>query len=108
MLFSFKNRVDRLFEFLEDKIGQNEVVWGSKTNYQIELLEYYDIMNIHYHNLHLQHQIDPNDLAPDYETIESTNLITKIKTAETKARIVESKQYELNMTMKVGWNENKY
>lgn len=72
------------------------------------MLEYYDILDVHYHNLHLEKKIDVNDLVPDYETIESTSLANKVRVAETKVKIVESKQYELNMTMKIGWEQNKY
>ena len=108
IMFNYKNRIDRLFSTLQDKIGQNSLVWRGKTLYQIELLEYYDILDVHYHNLHLEKKIDVNDLVPDYETIESTSLANKVRVAETKVKIVESKQYELNMTMKIGWEQNKY
>lgn len=107
ILFNYKNRIDRLFSILEDKIGQNPLVWRGKALYDIELLEYYDILDVHYHNLHLEKKVDINDLVPDYETIESTSLATKIRVAETRAKIVEHKQCELNMTMKIGWDQNK-
>jgi hypothetical protein len=107
-IFSFKNRIDRLFAYLTEAIGQNEIVWRSCTEYAIEMLEYYDILDVHYHNLHIANKLDPNDLVLGYETIQSTSLNTKIKVAETRAGIVECKQTELNMAMRIGWDQNKY
>jgi len=52
-----------------EQIGQNELVWRSCTNYQIELLEYFNVLEVHYHNLHIEHKLDQNDLVPGYETI---------------------------------------
>lgn len=37
-LFSFKNRIDRLFQILGELIGENPLVWRSATNYAIEML----------------------------------------------------------------------
>ena len=65
------------------------------------------MMQVHYHNLHVSNKIDPNDLLDGYETLESTALMTKASEAVTKRAIVEAKQSELNMRMKVGWHESK-
>ena len=68
-LHTFKSRIDRLYIYMVEQIGQNELVWRSCTNYQIELLEYYNVLEVHYHNLHIEQKLDPNDLVPGYETI---------------------------------------
>lgn len=83
------------------------MVWRTKTAYLIELLEYYDILDVHYHNQHIEKKLNPNDIVPGYETIEQTALTTKTNVYHTKELIVEAKQNELNMAMRVGWNENK-
>ncbi len=64
ILFNFKNRIDRLFNLFQETIGQVPLVWRVKTKYLIELLQYYEILDVHYHNLHIQNKIDPNDLVP--------------------------------------------
>ena len=69
ILFNFRNRINRLFDSLEQMIGQNPLVWWGRSLFEIEILEYIDVMNVHYHNLHVTHKIDPNDLVPGYETL---------------------------------------
>lgn len=64
-------------------------------------------MSVHYHNLHVTHKLDPNDLIPGYETLGQTQLTTEKELAQTRANIVSYKQNELNMTMRVGWHDNK-
>lgn len=63
---------------------------------------------MHYHNLHIKKELDVNDLVPEYETIQATTLNTELRVTQTRSNIVEFKQTELNMRMKVGWDENKY
>lgn len=64
-------------------------------------------MSVHYHNLHVTHKLDPNDLVPGYETLQQTQLTTQNELIQTRANIVNYKQNELNMTMRVGWHDNK-
>ena len=33
VLFAYKNRIDRLFAFFNERIGENELVWRGWTNY---------------------------------------------------------------------------
>lgn len=33
VVYNFKRRIDRLFEFMEQNIGQNPIVWEGKTSY---------------------------------------------------------------------------
>lgn len=108
LVFNYKNRIDRLFALLEETVGQNELIWAGKTMYQVQLLEYYRSIGEHYAALHLDNAMDPNDLIPGYETTDSTSASSTAGETETKAGIVESKQCELNMTMRVGWDSNKY
>lgn len=64
-------------------------------------------MSVHYHNLHVSLKLDPNDLVPGYETLQETQLTTQSELLLTRANIVNYKQNELNMTMRVGWHDNK-
>lgn len=58
----------------------------------------------HYTKLHLASTLDVNDLVPGYETLESTEVTTLNELIKTKESIIAYKQYELNMTMRVGWH----
>lgn len=60
-------------------------------------------MGQHYHHLHSTNTLNPNDIVPGFETLESTVATVAAELANTKANIVAYKQCELNMTMKVGW-----
>jgi hypothetical protein len=66
IIFNFRNRINRLFDSLSALIGQNPLVWRGRSLFEIEILEYIEVMNVHYHNLHVTHQLDPNDLVPGY------------------------------------------
>ena len=33
VLYAYKNRIDRLFAFFNERIGENELVWRGWTNY---------------------------------------------------------------------------
>lgn len=66
--FNFKNRIDRLFGYLETAIGQNPIVWEAKTSYLEVVLEYEVEMYRYYYNLHKEGKIDPNDLLDGFET----------------------------------------
>ena len=57
----------------------------------------------HYRKLDLANKIDPNDLIDGYETELSTHDNTLADNAFTKQIIVDCKQKQLNMTMKIGW-----
>ena len=59
-----------------------------------------------------QHFTDPkninqNDLIVGYESIEKAKATGAKNIEETKIKIVEFKQTELNMQMSIGWEENK-
>ena len=64
--YNFKNRIDRLFVFLEAKIGQNPLVWNAKTNYLIVIFEYRTELYKHYKSLHESNNIDVNDVIDGY------------------------------------------
>lgn len=71
------------------------------------MLEYIVEMYKHYKKLHKENSIDPNDLIDGYETERETQDTTIAETSFCKQMIIEAKQYQLNMTMKIGWEENK-
>lgn len=68
IVYNFKNRIDRLFRFLGEKIGQNPLIWEAKVPYLEVMLEYVVEMYKHYRKLHKENSIDPNDLIDGYET----------------------------------------
>lgn len=61
----------------------------------------------HYKKLHEEGNIEPNDLLEGYETLESSKQTANEDLFTIRHNIVDSKQNELNMTMKVGWEDRK-
>ncbi len=68
VVYNFKRRIDRLFEFMEQNIGQNPIVWEGKTSYLEVILEYLTEMYKHYRKLHQEGKLDLNDVIDGYET----------------------------------------
>lgn len=102
-----KNRLDRLYKMLVDKIGQHPMVWHSIYQYNLQL-QTYTVQNYkHYKKLHEENKIDKNDVLDGYETLEDVQATVQQTLAELKVNILSSKQTQLNMTMKVGWDINK-
>ena len=63
---AMKNRLDRVYRLLVDKIGQNPSVWLSIYEYNLEL-EQYTIDNYkHYNKLHADNNSDKNDLLDGF------------------------------------------
>lgn len=61
----------------------------------------------HYWKLHKEERIDPNDVIDGYESELATHDTTLAETSFTKQMIVDCKQKQLNMTMKIGWEDSK-
>lgn len=105
---AMKNRLDRVYRLLVERIGQNPVVWRSIYEYNLEL-EQYTIDNYkHYKKLHVENTIDKNDLLEGFETEESMHAYVQETLGQIRANVLNSKQTELNMTMKIGWESNKH
>ena len=104
---TMKNRIDRLFTFLIAKIGQNPIVWRALFDFTLELENYVNSTYKHYKNLHETNTINPHDVLDGYETLESTKTNANNDLNTIKQNLVETKQTELNMTMKVGWELRK-
>lgn len=105
---AMKNRLDRVYRLLVDRIGQNPVVWRSIYEYNLEL-EQYTIDNYkHYKKLHADNTIDKNDLLEGFETEETMHAFVQETLCQIRANVLSSKQTELNMTMKIGWESNKH
>lgn len=52
------------------------MIWRSRSEFQIETIEYINMLKEHYTKLHHAATIDVNDLVPGYETLESTQATT--------------------------------
>jgi hypothetical protein len=76
IIYNFRNRIDRLFDNLATQIGQNPIVWKARANFQLAVVEYYQVLHRHYKTMYDNGQQDVNDLIPGYETLESTNATT--------------------------------
>ncbi len=60
-----------------------------------------------YYSLYKEAKIDENDLIEGFESEGSMQEHILRETPFVKESIVECKQRELNMVMKIGWEENK-
>ena len=67
---TMKNRIDRMYTLLVQKIGQNPIIWRAIHEYNIELDNYATANYQHYKKLHENGTIDPNDLLEGYGTME--------------------------------------
>jgi hypothetical protein len=54
---------------LSQQIGQNPLVWKSRAQYQISLLDYLEVLKDYYQYLYVENKVDLNDLIPGYENI---------------------------------------
>ena len=63
-----KKRIDRLYQFLIEKMGESPVVWESICEFNIELYSYAEALYNHYIKLYNEDKINKNDVLEGYES----------------------------------------
>lgn len=104
-----RNRINRLFEFLISKIGQNTIVWRAIYFFYLELEQFIIENHHHYTKIHTEGKVKEydNDILEGYEVLENIKVYTNQQLFELYNSILDCKMTEVNMAMKVGWDTAK-